>query len=398
VVPTKDLRVKYVPIGDVRPYEDNPRRNDGAVRAVVNSLREFGWKQPVVVDADGTIIAGHTRYKAALALEMTHVPVVVASDLTPEQCAAYRLADNRTAELAEWDAELLAQELDGLADLDMSQFGFDSGETLTGADIDALFDDGGGDRVDVPDISMDGIDLGDVLDGVTHVYWSFSGGRDSTLALVSTYKTFRDMGKACQVLFVSSGCEFPDLEVHVRRVCKSLDADLVVLRPDYNFLTEYADKGRFPNPVYMDCVERLINRPIDTYVKSQIGDEPYILVRGGKASQKTSRSKTARLQRVKGKPSQTIYNPAYDYTEEQLSTDIPIWRGYEEGFDRTACWCCPFQKKNQWDALRKCYPLLWDEMRRMFETMGYPRINGDGHPKYVEDYWCKEYGVGVRWC
>ena len=124
MVPTKDLRVKYVPIGDVHPYEDNPRRNDGAVEALANSLREFGWKQPIVIDADGTIVVGHTRYKAALALEMTHVPVVVASDLTPEQCAAYRLADNRVGELAEWDSELLAQELDGLADLDMSAFGF----------------------------------------------------------------------------------------------------------------------------------------------------------------------------------------------------------------------------------------------------------------------------------
>ena len=141
MVPTKDLRVKYVPVGDVRPYEDNPRRNDGAVQAVAASLREFGWKQPIVVDADGTIVVGHTRYKAALALEMTHVPVVVASDLTPEQCAAYRLADNRVGELAEWDSELLAQELDGLADIDMSAFGFDSGELLSGADVDDLFED-----------------------------------------------------------------------------------------------------------------------------------------------------------------------------------------------------------------------------------------------------------------
>lgn len=123
-----DLRVRYVPIGDVRPYEDNPRRNDGAVQAVANSLREFGWKQPIVVDADGTIVVGHTRYKAAQALGMTEVPVVVASDLTPEQCAAYRLADNRVGELAEWDSELLARELDGLAGFDMEQFGFDDSD------------------------------------------------------------------------------------------------------------------------------------------------------------------------------------------------------------------------------------------------------------------------------
>lgn len=128
MVPTKDLRVKYVPIADVHPYEDNPRRNDGAVQAVANSLREFGWKQPIVVDADGTIVVGHTRYKAALAMEMDEVPVIVASDLTPEQCAAYRLADNRVGELAEWDSELLAQELDGLASFDMEQFGFDDSD------------------------------------------------------------------------------------------------------------------------------------------------------------------------------------------------------------------------------------------------------------------------------
>lgn len=144
MVPTKDLRVKYVPIGDVRPYEDNPRRNDGAVQAVAASLREFGWKQPIVVDADGIIIAGHTRYKAALALGMTDVPVVVASDLTPEQCAAYRLADNRVGELAEWDMDLLAQELDGMADLDMGAFGFDEDiSSMEFMDFDGDGDGGG---------------------------------------------------------------------------------------------------------------------------------------------------------------------------------------------------------------------------------------------------------------
>ena len=138
------MRVRYVPVAEVRPYGDNPRRNDGAVRAVAASIREFGWRQPIVVDADGTIVAGHTRYKAALALGEERVPVVVASDLTPEQCAAYRLADNRVGELAEWDANLLALELDALAALDMSQYGFDEppaeadfGEDFTLPDGDA---------------------------------------------------------------------------------------------------------------------------------------------------------------------------------------------------------------------------------------------------------------------
>ena len=122
------MRVKETPLSDIRPYPGNPRVNDGAVEAVAASIREFGFQQPIVCDADGTIIAGHTRYKAARALGMETVPVVYAADLTPEQCAAYRLADNRVGELAEWDSELLAQELDGLAGFDMEQFGFDDSD------------------------------------------------------------------------------------------------------------------------------------------------------------------------------------------------------------------------------------------------------------------------------
>ena len=115
----------YVPIGSVRPYEGNSRQNDGAVEAVAESIKEFGWRQPIVVDAGGTVVAGHTRLRAAQRLGMDEVPVVVASDLTPEQVRAYRLADNRLSELAEWDMDLLSQELDALTGLDMSRFGFE---------------------------------------------------------------------------------------------------------------------------------------------------------------------------------------------------------------------------------------------------------------------------------
>lgn len=338
-----------------------------------------------------TIAAGHTRYKAALSLGMETVPVLYASDLTPEQVAAFRLADNRVGELAQWDEERLAAELDGIGSIDMEQFGFDPSEW---PDYDGI----GGDADELPDASIEEIDLDEAASEAEHVYWSFSGGRDSTLALMATYKTFERQGKTCKVLYVDGGCEFPDVEAHVRRVCRSLGADLAVIRPDCNFLTEYVDRGRFPSPVFMDCVEKLVNRPIDEYIKGEIGDAPYILVRGGKASQKTSRSNTARLQRVKGKPNMTIYNPAYDYDAKQLEVDVPMWRGYEEGFDRTACWCCPFQKKKQWDALKRCYPLLWEELRSIFETTAFPLIDGDHHPKYVREYWEDEIGIKCAWC
>lgn len=125
-----ELKVKYIPIGDVKPYGKNPRKNAGAVKYVANSLREFGWRQPIVIDSGGVIVAGHTRLLAAQSLGMDTVPVVVADDLTPEQIKAYRLADNKTAEFAEWDADLLDMELDDL-DIDMTLFGFELDEPET---------------------------------------------------------------------------------------------------------------------------------------------------------------------------------------------------------------------------------------------------------------------------
>lgn len=112
-------------LADVKPYEKNPRKNDNAVDAVAASIREFGFRVPVVIDKDNVIVCGHTRYKAAQKLGLDTVPCVVADDLTEEQIKAYRLADNKVAELAEWDVDLLGEELDGIFDIDMSDFGFD---------------------------------------------------------------------------------------------------------------------------------------------------------------------------------------------------------------------------------------------------------------------------------
>lgn len=119
------MKVEAKSIDEIKPYENNPRDNDDAVDAVANSIKEFGWQQPIVVDNDGVIIAGHTRYKAAQKLGLKTVPVVVAKDLTEEQVKAYRLADNKSGELADWDMDLLNDELDQIRNIDMSDFGFD---------------------------------------------------------------------------------------------------------------------------------------------------------------------------------------------------------------------------------------------------------------------------------
>lgn len=124
------MDVKLIAINDIKPYEANPRINDAAIDAVAASLKQFGFRQPIVVDEQMIIICGHTRWKAAQKLGLAKVPVHVARDLTPEQVRAYRIADNKTAELAEWNMDLLPIEIAALqdADWDMSQFGFSAEE------------------------------------------------------------------------------------------------------------------------------------------------------------------------------------------------------------------------------------------------------------------------------
>lgn len=116
--------IEWMPIASIKPYDKNPRRNDDAVDAVANSITEFGFKNPIIVGSDLTIIAGHTRWKAARKLGLKEVPVIIASDLTPEQVKAFRIIDNKTAELADWDLDLLKGEMDDL-DIDWAEFGFD---------------------------------------------------------------------------------------------------------------------------------------------------------------------------------------------------------------------------------------------------------------------------------
>lgn len=115
---------------ELKEYENNPRNNDAAVDYVAESIKQFGFKVPIVIDARNVIVAGHTRLKAAKKLGLETVPCIVADDLTEEQVKAFRLADNKTAEFAEWDFDLLETELAELAgmDIEMDAFGFDEFE------------------------------------------------------------------------------------------------------------------------------------------------------------------------------------------------------------------------------------------------------------------------------
>lgn len=121
---------RLVKIDEIKPYARNPRKNSSAVDKVAESIKEFGFNQPIVVDKNNVIIAGHTRYLASKQLRLQEVPVIVVDDLTDEQVKAYRLADNKVAEASEWDLPLLELELLDLDAEFMSRFGFDLEEDI----------------------------------------------------------------------------------------------------------------------------------------------------------------------------------------------------------------------------------------------------------------------------
>lgn len=126
------MEIENIDVGLLIPYDNNPRLNDGAVDGVAASIKEFGWKVPLVIDANNVIVCGHTRLKAALKLGYKSVPCIRATDLSDEQIKAFRLADNKVSEAAEWDMGKLQIELAEIDNIDMEQFGFEDLEIDVG--------------------------------------------------------------------------------------------------------------------------------------------------------------------------------------------------------------------------------------------------------------------------
>ena len=132
----ENLKIEYLPVGSLKPYEKNAKKHPAEqIEHIANSIREFGFRQPLVIDKDNVLVIGHGRLLAAKKLGLDTVPCVRADDLTDEQIKALRLADNKTNE-SEWDFDLLGGELDDIFDIDMEQFGFNQFEDEIPTDLD----------------------------------------------------------------------------------------------------------------------------------------------------------------------------------------------------------------------------------------------------------------------
>ena len=162
------LKIEYVDINKIKPYKYNPRINSKAIPYVANSIKEFGFKVPIVIDKDNIIVAGHTRYQASLLLGLKEVPCIIADDLTEKQIRTFRLVDNKVAEFSVWDLKSLKDELKDFSDVDLSIFGLEG-------DIDNIIE------------ILDEEGLGKIKEGINE---KFSITFSSSISNIEKLKTF----------------------------------------------------------------------------------------------------------------------------------------------------------------------------------------------------------------
>jgi 3'-phosphoadenosine 5'-phosphosulfate sulfotransferase (PAPS reductase)/FAD synthetase len=395
---SENMKIELWPLDTLRPYERNPRKNDSAVEAVAKSISEFGFRQPLVVDDQGIIIVGHTRWKAAKQLGLEKVPVHVAENLTPEQVRAYRLADNATGEIATWDKELLPLELADLqgSDYDLSILGFDE-DVLDNllASLDGGESDSDGDNIET-DEKLGDIGAMQYIENAEHIIIQYSGGKDSTVVLNWAAPTLHKLGKSFEAVFVETGAEFPDLTPYIIRFCESRNVPLRLLHPKVNIIQHWFEKNSWPDSKYRDCIHGFINDAVNRVFverEKEFGEGKVLIMRGGRSDQKTTLSKSNLYQEVGfGTHTARLLNPFFnasgeDYDRELEKLRPQLWKGYEKGFVRTACYSCPFQRTAQWDALKKHYPMLADEMKRFVKRLNWKQYKGDKTFQKLRKYW-----------
>lgn len=378
--------IKIVKLSQIKLNPDNPRQIAGPdMNKLVKSLQEFPDMmeiREIVVDEDMMILGGNMRYQALKKIKAKKCRAKIVTGLTDKQKREFVIKDN--SNFGEYNFDILA---DGWKDLPLDDWGVDLPE-------DWFESVGSGEpastKIEKVETILPDEEIKKRIKETDKIIYQFSGGRDSTLAILKTLEIVRDKNPvAC---YVDTGTEFPDLLYFIYNFCKKHDLSLEVLRPKKNFFEIYGENKTFPDPVFRDCIQRLINNPIDDVFFSY---ENALIIRGGRNKQKTSRSKSNIYQEiVKSKNKiRKLLNPLFVLSNEKYNADIKnvkIWDGYNRGFIRTACWCCPFQREPQWEALKENYLLLWQSMFELTKLWKFKEIKGDGCIKQFKKYWDKQ--------
>jgi len=376
------MEIKTVKIDELKVFEGNPKKHpEEQINKIVRSFSEYGWTNPILATKDNMIVAGHARVEAAKKAGIREVPVIYLP-FEGKKALAYAIADNKLAE-REWDFGKMA---DLLTELDDGQFNLE----LTGFDIEevekimnwtpAQFRPGAGYAKVDPEKIKD-LTLSDTEKDKFHNYDTFlvqySGGRDSTVALWWAKKNFPE--RRIVAVYSDPGVEFPGMGAAVEDVTQFLGVELEAVKPKTEWWIWIKANG-WPSMIYRPCQAVFVFTPISEVIR-KFNSKKTLLVDGSRAKQVIRGSKKGKdtklpsLQYSKETKDFKAYHPTYALSDKDVwnivqSEKIPIWRGYEMGFVRSACWCCPFQCGVQAYMLQKHYPGLADEIRYWEKRLG----------------------------
>ena len=389
------MNILKIPTSSVVPWDKNPRGiKTKDFERLKKQILKLGVYKPLVCYRENgkfVVLGGNMRIRALKDLGLKEVEVSVVEPKTEAQKIEFALSDNDRAGYYDEDqlAELVYPYLD---EITLEDFKVDLGQPLNLAElVEQVGPDRGAPiyvgKAEIPDPPADQLEF---VGKFENVCVEFSGGKDSLLALLWARKTCEALGKTFGARFVETGAEFPCLSSYVRRLCMDQGINLRVLAPKESILTHYIDRGKWPDPIFRDCQHKFINDVLDAGTKSEPATT--LKIRGGRPEQKVM--KTPKAAYVVTSSGYHLYAPYFDLPlaeyQELLKTVEPFrWPGYSKGFRRTACWMCPFQTPEQWEAMRGHYPLLWEEMRVLAMRLKYPRHAGDSTIKRFGRYWNK---------
>jgi site-specific DNA-methyltransferase (adenine-specific) len=372
------MQVEQIDIGQLKPNPHNPRLNDPAVDAVARSIQTYGFNCPIVTDGELNIAAGHTRLKAAIKLGLTTVPVIRVPGLVGSKLVGFSIADNQTATLAQWDDPLLAQIIGQLnleSDFDLSTLGFPDKE-LT-AILDSLKEDTTSQKPliqieenaeldEIYEVLAPNKEEKTILTGKKFIV-EYSGGKDSTAALLWCLKFFPEA--EIELVFIDMGADWPGYILYIERMADALKLPLVIVRSKRNIIDEFWRRQEWPSPFHPYCHD-LLHDALDSSMLQHDSTE-IIIVRGGRLSEATPHNipnqtrflKVSRKQMKDYIYFQPLYFAHKDVGQALMAkSSVPMWEGYDEGLQRTACRICPGQRIQTYAVIREKYPTVWAEL------------------------------------
>lgn len=386
------MDLKIVPISEVEVWKKNPKNIKKVdYERLKRQIIELGVYKPLIcIREDGKYITlgGNMRLRALQELKHKEVDISVVKAKDEATKIKYSLSDNDRA--GEYDDLALAElVLPHVEEINLDDYKVDIGSAMSMTELlerfGPEFEDQLEDKGTIPAIPKQPKDL---IKKYEYIHVEFSGGKDSLLALLWARKICKELKKDFTALFVETGAEFPDLSSHINRLCEDLGVNLVRLNSKENIVAYYTKKGCWPDPIYRDCQHQFINEILDAY-KSENQTET-LKIRGGRPDQRVARTKKTALQTLKN--GATLYAPFYETPDSEYKEMIKkaqplLWPGYEKGFIRTACWCCPFQKHAQYEAIKLHYPLIWEEFKILTQRLEYPAHKGDSTIRKYHAYW-----------